>query len=148
MRAQLQKTNLHSKTYEFSRSRLRVCIALAAIIGLGLATRVDALPWPEFVAANFGDALWTVAVYLGVCLVFPRVDAVKVAALAAGVSIAVEISQLSGAPWLISLRETLPGRLLLGTGFLWIDFPRYLCGALAAFLIEWYWRPLMSKPAA
>ncbi|MGI9327424.1 MAG: DUF2809 domain-containing protein [Pseudomonadales bacterium] len=148
MQAEPLKTTLRLTPFEFPRSRLRVCVALAATIALGLATRVDALPWPEFVAANFGDALWTVAAYLGLCLVFPQLNPAKVAILAACISIVVEFSQMSTLPWLTSLRETLPGRLLLGTGFLWIDIPRYLSGAFIAFLIECYWQPLTAEPDA
>lgn len=122
-----------------------MCFALATVIGAGLATRVVSLPWPEFVSNNFGDALWTVAVYLCICFLSPKANKIAIVTLAAFISIAIEFSQLLTFPWLVSIRETLPGRLLLGTGFLWIDIPRYLSGALAAFFIEWFWEPLKQK---
>ncbi len=48
-------------------------------------------------------------------------------------SLAVELSQLYQAPWLDAIRSSLPGRLVLGRGFLWSDLACYAASlALAA----------------
>ncbi|MFT5288829.1 MAG: hypothetical protein ACI8QS_001113 [Planctomycetota bacterium] len=117
-------------------------MALTGVIALGLATRSHALPWPDFVASNCGDALWTVALYLAICFACPRWKATHVALQAASISVAVEFSQLLSLPWLATARETILGRLLLGTDFVWVDIPRYLTGAVVALLLELVWDPL------
>jgi len=35
-----------------------------------------------------------------------------------------------------ALRKTLPGRLLLGAGFLWIDLVRYAVGAVVVTMVD------------
>lgn len=42
----------------------------------------------------------------------------------------VEFSQLWNPGWLADVRQTLPGRLALGSSFSWWDFPAYLIGCL------------------
>ena len=46
-----------------------------------------------------------------------------------------EFLQLWQAPWIVALRRTLPGRLILGTHFSWLDFPPYAVGGLLAWLL-------------
>jgi hypothetical protein len=48
---------------------------------------------------------------------------------------ALELLQLWKAPTLIAARSTGPGAILLGTDFDWLDFPHYLAGGLAAWLL-------------
>ena len=92
---------------------------------------------PAFVTAHAGDALWTVAAYLTLALLFPRWPPLWLGLAALATSIAVELSQLIDATWLNSIRSTTPGRWLLGSGFLWIDLLRYLVGAVFAMTIDW-----------
>jgi hypothetical protein len=118
------------------RSRLALTIALAIVIPLGLASRKFAGQIPEFLADHAGDFLWTVMIYLALAFLAPRWSPLKLFLIAFGISFAVELSQLINVAWLNALRKTLPGRLLLGAGFLWIDLLRYFCGALFAFAID------------
>lgn len=118
------------------RSRLALGAALVVVIGLGLGSRVFAASLPGGVAANAGDALWTVAVYLSLALVAPLWSPLRLGTLAFGISLGVELSQLVDVAWLNGLRGTLPGRLLLGAGFLWADLLRYLIGAVGATALD------------
>lgn len=52
-----------------------------------------------------------------------------------GLTCAVEFLQAWQAPWLMSLRNTVPGRLVLGTHFSWLDFPPYAAGGLVSWLL-------------
>ena len=74
----------------------------------------------------------------GLCLLFPRLSALSVFLAALGISWGVELSQLLHWPWLSSLRQTGVGQLFLGTGFQWLDFPRYAAGALMIFGLDKY----------
>jgi hypothetical protein len=121
------------------RARPVLALALLIVIGLGLASRKFASALPEVIAANAGDALWTVAVYLTFAIAFPRCSPVRLGLVAFGISVAVECSQLVQFGWLNTARKTLPGRLLLGAGFLWADLARYLLGALLATFADLLW---------
>ena len=125
-----------------NRRRVRIIIALVCVILLGLATRLPSLPWPSFVAINFGDALWTSAVYLSLCFIAKTCTPLSIALYAISISFCVELSQLIDWEMLNTARQTLPGRLLLGTGFQWLDFPRYAAGAILLMLIEVKFKPL------
>ncbi len=128
----LEMTNLSMIT----RRRVGLIAALLVVIPLGLASRKWGADLPVFIADNAGDALWTVAVYLTVALCFPRWRSVTVGCVALAISFGVELSQLIDVDWLNALRKTLPGRLLLGAGFLWVDLVRYAVGAIAATIVD------------
>jgi hypothetical protein len=54
------------------RRRVQYAAYLLAVILLGLASRAYSPPLPSFVRAYVGDALWALAAYLTVALLFPR----------------------------------------------------------------------------
>ncbi len=58
---------------------------------------------------------------------------------------AIELLQLWQPPWLQALRSTLPGRLVLGTTFLWEDFPPYVVGCFLGWLLIKWLRSQTSK---
>lgn len=136
----------HRRTVPFNaaRQRWRIYVALAMTIMLGLGSRTTAVPLPSFVVDHFGDALWTVAVYLGLCLVWPRQRTVVIASGALTISVLVELSQLLDWDWLVALRQTTLGRLALGVSFVGLDLVRYAAGALAMLGIEAVLDPLRS----
>ena len=119
------------------RNRIAIFVVLIVVAGLGLASRSLSGSLPVFVTAHAGDALWTVAAYLTLALVWPRWSPLRLGVAAFGVSVAVELSQLIDVAWLNAARQTLPGRLLLGSGFLWLDWLRYLAGAIVATIVDW-----------
>ena len=121
------------------RNRFAVCSFLVVVIGLGLASRKFDRSLPAFVVANAGDALWTVAVFLTLAFLFPNWAPLRLGLIAFGMSVAVELSQLIDLAWLNAIRRTPPGRLLLGSGFLWVDLVRYLVGAIVATTLDWLW---------
>jgi hypothetical protein len=88
------------------------------------------LPLPAFIRAYGGDTLYATLVCFLVVLLWPRAAAWRLALLAFGLCVAVELSQQVDTPWLESLRATLFGRLVLGAGFLWSDLVCYAAGAL------------------
>lgn len=117
------------------RDRLRLTAAALAIIPLGLLTRTD-LPLPALIASYGGDTLYATLVYLLVTLAWPRWPALRLDLVALGLCFAVELSQLIHTPWLDALRATLPGRLVLGAGFLWSDLICYTVGVLLGLVLD------------
>ena len=121
-----------------SPSRLRWLTAalLFLTITLGLASRRYAPALPSFIAAYAGDALWAAMVFWSASLLFPRARARTLAAVALGVSFAVELSHLYQAHWIHEIRATRLGALALGHGFLWSDLICYAAGVAIAALID------------
>jgi hypothetical protein len=111
-------------------------IAILVVITLGLLSR----RYPQFLPAALGkypgDALWALMVFFGFGFWFNRVPTVVVALAAFAFSVAMEVSQLYHAPWIDSVRATLPGRLVLGRGFAWGDIAAYSVGISIGVLTE------------
>lgn len=132
---------------ELPRSRWVCLTGLIATIALGLATRDSSIAWPVFISLHAGDALWSVAMYLGIAWLLPRLSAVLIFVVVLGCSYSVELSQLLDWHWLNSLRETVLGQLLLGTGFQWLDFLRYSIGTLMVFSLDILYVTYLEKRA-
>ncbi len=116
------------------QQRLPVMVALGGVIGLGLASRAYDGLFPNALGKYPGDALWTVAVYLGWKLVFPAMAPWKLGLMALGQSFGVEFLQLYHAPWLDGIRRNRFGHLLLGSTFNPMDLVAYSVGATVVFL--------------
>lgn len=112
--------------------RMTYFLSLLATVALGLTSRKFPLP-PEI-----GDALWAVAVYLGLRWVFLGKWQSRIALLALLISFGVEFSQLLTWPWLVAVRQTTLGHLLLGQGFLVQDLLAYAIGILAIAILDKY----------
>lgn len=118
------------------RGRPSFLVLLAATIIAGLASRRLADSIPRFLADHAGDALWTLAAYFCLALVFPSARVRHIAAGALGISFLVEFSQLLDWPWLVSARKNPLGSLFLGQGFLAIDLLRYAVGMATGVAID------------
>ena len=127
--------------------RLPVMQALGVVIGLGLASRTYDGLFPNALEKYPGDALWTVAVYLGWKLVFPAMVPWKLGLMALGQSVGVEFLQLYHAPWLDGIRGNLFGHLLFGSTFNPMDLVAYSVGATAVFLGDQLLGPRGPLPA-
>lgn len=126
-----------------------VSLVLAVLVLLlGLASRSKSVPWPPFFAAYAGDALWALLVFLLLRVLAPTRPVLHAAAAALAFSFAVELSQLYQAPWLNAVRRTLPGRLVLGAGFLWSDLVCYTAGVLAGLGLVSALRLRAATPAS
>lgn len=118
------------------RNRFGFSVALLLTIVLGLGSRRWSDWLPEFIVNHAGDALWAVAVYILLAIIMPVMRSWKLAVFSLVISFGVEFIQLINMPWLDSLRATLIGKLMLGSGFLWIDLIRYFAGVAGAFLVD------------
>jgi hypothetical protein len=112
-----------------------MALAAALTISLGLLTRAD-VPLPTFVATYGGDTLYATLVYLLVAWIWPHAASWRLGLLAFGLCTAIELSQLIQTPWLNALRSTLPGRLVLGAGFLWSDLVCYALGVMLGIGVD------------
>jgi hypothetical protein len=107
-----------------------------AVVATGLLWRADFTPLPPFLSKYGGDALWALMVFFGFGFLLPRASTLTLALLALTFSWSVEFSQLYRAPWMDAIRSTLPGRLVLGNTFNWLDLPAYALGVALGALSE------------
>lgn len=122
-------------------------LALPLTIAAGLASRT--WPLPGLFAEHTGDALYAVAVFCLLGLLWPRRSIGFHSDTAWVISVAVEASQLLSWPWLVELRATRLGGLLLGHGFQWADVLAYTAGSLGAFaLATWLQKAVAGTTAA
>jgi hypothetical protein len=121
--------------------RARYLALALATIALGLAVhRGGGLD--RDVRDFTGDALWGMMVLWWAGFLAPRSSIMARAVAALGFCVAVELSQLLSAPWLDSARATLPGQLVLGSGFDPRDLLAYAVGVGVGVLVE---RALMAR---
>ncbi|MDT9722510.1 DUF2809 domain-containing protein [Paenibacillus sp. ClWae2A] len=120
------------------RERLIYFLAVMMTMAAGLASRHFGDRLPDWVYEHSGDALWAGMIYFGVRMVWPRHSLVWAMSLSCVFSWMIEFSQLIQTPWLIEIRSTVWGALVLGHGFLVIDLIRYTVGILCMVMIDRY----------
>lgn len=98
-------------------------IGIVILIPLGLLSRRVA-----WIPAETGDALWAMMVFCFWRIILCRKPLLTVAVVSLATAYLVEFSQLITWPWLVSLRSTTLGHLVLGQGFLWVDLLAYTIG--------------------
>ena len=125
-----------------SRVRLRYLFLAIATIVVGLVVHFDGRVLSFRVRDILGDALWAMMIvwWLGVALPRVRLSVRGLAAFA--ICVGVELSQRYHSPWLDAARLTIPGQLVLGSGYDPRDFLSYAAGTaaalvLAAVAVEW-----------
>ncbi len=117
------------------RHRLHYLGLIFFTIIVGLFSRTKYLPYPDFMWV--GDLLYALLIFFIIGFLNP--DSSKLnAGLAAFIFCSlIEASQLYQADWIILLRETRIGALVLGHSFLWSDLLAYAVGVLVGIWIEW-----------
>jgi prepilin signal peptidase PulO-like enzyme (type II secretory pathway) len=123
------------------RARIMTGVSIIVVVPLGLATKRCHVGGLEWIAENVGGALYVVFFCLAAMLVWPRARAGVVALVVLLATCAVELLQLWHPPWLEAIRGTLPGALVLGSTFVWADFPWYFVGAV----LGWGWMRLIAR---
>ena len=121
-------------------SRVHYALLVIMIIGLGLLSRKIAVV-PFFV----GDMLYAMMMVALFRLVLVSKPIWTVCILSLTLCFSIECSQLLTYDWLVQLRATLPGRLILGQGFLWIDLFAYTVGTLLFGMFVLYLEERASK---
>jgi hypothetical protein len=113
------------------KARLKYIISIILVIAAGLISRkIEVIPlW-------IGDLLWALMIYLMVRFLFIKAPIKLVAVISLTFCFVIEFSQLYQAPWINQIRQTLPGRLVLGQGFLWSDLLAYTGGILIGMIGE------------
>ncbi len=119
----------------FKKRRIVYGILFLLIIPLGLATRRQPQWFYTFIAEYGGDAFWSTMFFFLFRILWPYVVLKKIALYTFLFSVAVEISQLYHAEWIDAVRNTFPGKMLLGNTFYWTDIMCYLAGTVFGWLL-------------
>ena len=129
---------LPSMEYYHSRTFLKHLGALLVVTTLGFATKLynghGARWFNNYAGGIFYEIFW-VLLFL---TIWPSLSLVRTAAVVFVLTSALEFLQLWNPPFLASVRSTFLGSALIGTTFVWWEFPYYLiCCLLAIVLIGW-----------
>lgn len=118
-----------------NRNRTLYLLLIITTIGIGLASRTEYIP--ELIYPYLGDMLYALMIYWVFGFLFPRMSAKKIALMTILLCFSIEISQLYKAEWIIQVRNTKLGGLILGFGFLWSDLISYSIGGMFGFGLEY-----------
>lgn len=114
--------------------RVRYLGLAVATIVVGLIVHLGAV-LPPTARDVLGDALWAMMVVWWMGVAAPRLPLRTRGLAALAVCVAVEISQQHHTPFLDALRRTLPGHLVLGSGYDPRDFLAYAAGVAVAVVL-------------
>jgi len=113
------------------KARIVYFIMICCIILLGLISRQI-----SFVPLFIGDILWAIMIFYIIRFIFIDTDIKVIFLVSLMLCYMVEISQLYQEEWINNIRKTIPGRLILGQGFLWSDIISYTFGISFATFFE------------
>ncbi|TRX39798.1 ribosomal maturation YjgA family protein [Flavobacterium restrictum] len=120
--------------------RIRYFILVIIVIFLGIISRKSAI-----IPLATGDLLYAVMIYFGIRMVGTRIRKKQSATIGLLLCYAIEIFQLYQADWIIPIRKSLLGRLILGQGFLWSDLIAYTFGIAIAVGIDYTFLKTTTK---
>ncbi|MFM7181661.1 MAG: DUF2809 domain-containing protein [Verrucomicrobiales bacterium] len=118
------------------RNRLHYTVGALLVVATGLFWRSGILPLPGWLSNNGGDAFWALMVFFGFGFLLPRARTAHIALLSLAFAWGIEFFQLYQAPWINSIRATIPGKLILGSTFHWTDLIAYALGIVMGVLWE------------
>jgi hypothetical protein len=113
--------------------RLLYFFIFCFLVWLALATRWYPHAFPVIIAKYGGDTIWA-----GMFLFFLRTIWLKpsihfLAIITYLLGVLDELQQLYRAPWILAVRKTYLGALMLGNGFVWSDLVCYAIGVALAW---------------
>lgn len=111
--------------------RLKYMALILLTIALGLLSRKI-----HIVPLSVGDGLYGVMIYFIIRFISNSELKLSDVIISIIICVSIELSQLYQADWINSVRSTLPGRLILGRGFLWSDVVAYIIGILMIRVID------------
>jgi hypothetical protein len=118
-----------------SRKRVRYLVLAMGTIAVGLMVHLGGSFLPPVFRDILGDALWAMMIVWWMGVAAPQLPLRTRGLAALAVCVAVELSQRYHTPFLDALRATLPGHLVLGSGYDPRDFLGYTAGVVVAVVL-------------
>ena len=119
--------------FTFMKTRIYYFLLVCFILIVGLVSRKI-----DFIHLAVGDILYAMMIYFMIRFLFIKSKPISVAFLSLLLCFAIEFSQLYQARWIVEIRSTTLGHLVLGQGFLLSDLLAYTFGILLSFISEKY----------
>lgn len=116
--------------------RITFLIVSFVTIVTGLFIRLKKQWFPDIVNLYLGDVLYAFMMFYIVSFFAVGKNRVTRAVIALLICYCIEALQLYQADWITAVRQTIPGKLVLGSGFLWSDIVAYSIGVSSAFFFE------------
>jgi len=113
------------------KPRIVYSLIIIATIATGLLSRHY-----TFIPLFIGDVLWATLVYFIFRFIFIKKTVKAIVIYSLIFSYAIEFSQLYTAPWIELIRQTLFGKLVLGSVFCWGDLVSYTAGISIGVVID------------
>jgi len=139
-----------SRAAMLRRIGIKLGLALVVIaLGLGVRFFGRGLGLPIGIVKYGGSVLWATMVFFLVAALLPRLPRPRLARIAMGIAVGVELVRLVHAPWLDAFRLTLAGALLLGQIFSVWNLLAYAVGILLGVVVDQVIisrRPLWRRP--
>lgn len=124
---------------QWLRDRIAILVSIVVIVPLGYGIRFSSGLGSPWLHDALGSIAYEIFWILLVTFFIPKKPVIWVAMGVCFFTGVVEFLQLWQPPFLQMLRSTLPGRLILGNSFAWLDFLPYFVGSF----LGWLWvRPL------
>ena len=115
--------------------RVRYLLLALGTIAVGLLIHFRGGFLPPAARDVLGDALWATMIVWWTGVAAPRLSLRLRGLFAFAICVAVEVSQAYHTPSLDALRHTVPGQLILGSGYDPRDFFAYAAGVVAAVVL-------------
>ncbi len=115
--------------------RLPTLISLLIITPLGFASKFYIGPgawwFNDYAVGFFYEIFWC----LIAVLFLPYASAFRISCTVLGITCFLEFLQLWHPPFLEAIRSTFIGSTLIGTTFVWWDFPHYVIGCFTGWIL-------------
>ena len=115
--------------------RIALLVGMVCIIPLGYFVRFSKGLNAPLLQDIGGSLAYQILLMFGIAFLFPRLSLAKCALGVFAFSCAVEFLQLWQAPFILEIRATWPGRVILGTTFNGWDFPPYALGCFLGWIV-------------
>ncbi len=138
-----QSAELRTKPY-----RIALLVGIVCIIPLGYGVRFSSALNAPLLQDIAGAVCYQMLWMMIVAFIRPKLSLAKCAVGVFIASSAIEFLQLCKLPFLLALRATWLGRVILGTTFLWADFPPYALGCVFGWVTLSALRKRFTRPLA
>jgi hypothetical protein len=130
------------KMLQHRNQTIFITISIFIVVPMGLLSKFYTGPAHQWFNDYGGDILYEIFWCLfAFCFFRSRAAIIKIPIWVFVITCILEFLQLWHPPLLNEIRATLIGKLLLGTTFVWWDFPHYLLGCV----LGWLWLRQLQK---
>ena len=116
------------------RNRKLYLFFIGLTILLGLLSRTKFIP--QIIYPYIGDYFYAVMFFFLTGFVFPLKKPKLILTISLLFCYSIEFLQLYRANWIVNIRNSTMGSLILGHGFLWSDIVSYTLGGFTLYFIE------------